>query len=175
MVEQVVQQVTFAQIWQEVFTGTNLAILGAAFAAIFGGMGSAKGVGMVGIASSGLLSEDPSRFGGALVLQALPGTQGIYGLITAFILVFIKLGMLGSNPAVLTTYDGLYFFFACLPVGIVGYFSAINQAKVACSGIALISKRPKELGKAITAAALVETYAIFALLISVLLIIIKQI
>jgi len=169
------EQITFAGLIAPLFTGTNIAILGAACAAIFAGMGSAKGVGMVGVASSGLLSEEPEKFGGALVLQALPGTQGIYGLITAFILVFIKLGMIGSNPADISLADGFYFFFSCMPVGVVGYFSAIHQAKVCVSGIALIAKRPKELGKAITAGALVETYAIFALLISVLLIVIKQI
>ena len=68
-----------------IFSGTNLAILGAALAAILAGMGSAKGVSMVGEATSGLLTEDPSKFGKALILEALPGTQGIYGLIVAFI------------------------------------------------------------------------------------------
>jgi len=159
----------------EMFNGTALAILGAVMAVFLAGTGSARGVGMAGVASAGLLSEDPSKFGSTLVLQALPGTQGIYGLITAFILVFIKLNMLGDAPAVLSVQDGLYFMFACMPIGIVGYTSAIHQGKVCVSGVALISKRPKELGKAITAAALVETYAIFALLISVLLIVIKEI
>ena len=165
---------TFAELLRQMLTGTNLAIFGAALAALWAGTGSAKGVGMVGSAAAGLLSEDPGKFGSALVLQALPGTQGIYGLITAFILVFIKLDMLGT-PAVLSVADGIYFLFACLPVAAVGYFSAIHQAKVCVSGIALISKRPKELGKAITGGAMVETYAIFALLISVLLIVIKDI
>jgi len=171
------QQTTFsfAEFLSQMFTGTNLAIFGAALAALWAGTGSARGVGMVGSAAAGLLSEDPGKFGSALVLQALPGTQGIYGLITAFILVFIKLDMLGDAPAVLSVADGTYFLFACLPVAAVGYFSAIHQAKVCVSGIALISKRPKELGKAITGGAMVETYAIFALLISVLLIVIKDI
>ena len=152
--------------FKEIFSGNNIAIIGAAVAAIFSGMGSAKGVGIVGQASAGLLTEDPSKFGKALLLQALPGTQGIYGLITAF-LIIMKIGLFGT-PADLTVAQGGYFLMASLPIAVVGYFSAIHQAKVAAAGINLIAKRPDEVGKAITASALVETYAIFALLVSLL-------
>ena len=89
---------TLADLLSNILSGNNLALLGAALAVIFAGMGSARGVGMVGEAASGLLSEDPSKFGKALVLQALPGTQGIYGLITAFLIIF-KMGILGGSPA----------------------------------------------------------------------------
>ncbi len=146
--------------------GTNLALLGAALAVLFPGMGSAKGVGMVGEAASGLLTDDPSKFGGALLMQALPGTQGIYGLVTAFIVLF-KVGLFGGL-AELTTAQGVFFLLACLPITVVGYFSAIKQARVAVAGINLIAKRPGEVSKAMTSAALVETYAILALLISLL-------
>lgn len=146
--------------------GTNLALLGAALAALLPGMGSAKGVGMVGEASSGLLADDPNKFGGALLMQALPGTQGIYGLVTAFLVLF-KVGLFGELAA-LTTAQGMFFLLACLPITVVGYFSAIKQARVAVGGINLIAKRPGEVAKAMTSAALVETYAIFALLISLL-------
>lgn len=155
--------------FEAVLNGQNLALLGAALAVIIAGMGSAKGVGMVGEASSGLLTEDPSKSGKALILQALPGTQGIYGLITAFLVIF-KLGLLGGTPPMLHTFGGVYFIMACLPIAVVGYYSAIKQARVATAGIQLIAKRPDEVGKAITSAALVETYAIFAVLISMMLI-----
>lgn len=159
--------------FKEIFSGNNIAIIGAAVAAIFSGMGSAKGVGIVGQASAGLLTEDPSKFGKALLLQALPGTQGIYGLITAF-LIIMKIGLFGE-PATLTVAQGGYFLMASLPIAVVGYFSAIHQAKVAAAGINLIAKRPDEVGKAITASALVETYAIFALLVSLLPILFYQV
>ena len=152
----------------ELLNGQNLALLGAAFAATLAGMGSAKGVGMVGEAGAGLLTEDPSKFGKALILQALPGTQGIYGLITAFLIVF-KIGILGT-PVALTIGQGAYFLMAALPIGVVGYYSALKQGRVAISGVSLIAKRPDEVGKAITSAALVETYAIFALLVSLLMV-----
>ena len=159
--------------FKEIFSGNNIAIIGAAVAAIFSGMGSAKGVGIVGQASAGLLTEDPSKFGKALLLQALPGTQGIYGLITAF-LIIMKIGLFGE-PATLTVAQGGYFLMASLPIAVVGYFSAIHQAKVAAAGINLIATRPDEVGKAITASALVETYAIFALLVSLLPILFYQV
>ncbi|MBQ8738569.1 MAG: V-type ATP synthase subunit K [Clostridia bacterium] len=151
---------------QQIFTGTNIAIVGAALAAILSGIGSAKGVGIVGKAASGMLSEDPSKFGQAMVLQALPGTQGIYGLVTAFLILW-KAGFLGGSVS-LTVAQGSFYLMVSLPIAIVGLASAIIQGKVAAAGVNLVAKRPGELVKAITSAALVETYAIFALLISIL-------
>lgn len=152
-----------------IFSGQNLALLGAALAAGLAGLGSARGVGLVGQAASGLLTEDPSKFGKVLILQALPGTQGIYGLITAFI-ILIRTGVLGKAVE-LTQMQGAYFLVAALPIALVGYGSAIHQGKVAVAGVNLIAKRPDEVGKAITSASLVEIYAVFALLVSLLLII----
>lgn len=160
---------TFSDFISTIFTPNNVALFGAALAAILPGMGSAKGVGMVGEAAAGLASEDPSKFGKALILQALPGTQGIYGLITAFLIIF-RMGILSGNVMELTMAQGGYYLAASLPIAIVGYFSAIKQARVAVSGISLLSKRPKEVGKAITSAAMVETYAIFAVLVSLLMV-----
>ena len=160
---------TFTDFLNTIFTGNNIALFGAALAAILPGMGSAKGVGMVGEAGAGLVSEDPSKFGKALILQALPGTQGIYGLITAFLIIF-NMGILSGNPVALTTAQGAYYLAAALPIAIVGYSSAIKQARVATAGVALLAKRPKEVGKAITSAAMVETYAIFAVLVSLLMV-----
>jgi V/A-type H+-transporting ATPase subunit K len=89
-------------------------------------------------------------------------------------LIVFKIGLLGE-PAVLSVSQGVYFLMAALPIAIVGYFSAIKQAKVAASGVNLIAKRPDEVGKAITASALVETYAIFAVLISLLLVLFAKV
>ena len=164
---------SFAEGFGFLFNGRSLALLGAGLAAALAGMGSAKGVGMVGEAAAGLLTEDPSKFGKALIMQALPGTQGIYGLITAFLIIF-KIGIL-SAPVDLTIAEGAYFLMASLPIAIVGYYSALKQARVAVSGINLIAKKPDEVGKAITSAALVETYAIFAVLISLLLVLVAPV
>ena len=102
------------------FTGTSFAVLGAALAVIFAGMGSSKGVGLAGEAGTGILTEDPTKFGKVLLLQALPGTQGIYGLLIAFI-VMVKVGLLGGDGMMeLTVVQGAEIFAACLPIAFVG-------------------------------------------------------
>ena len=145
--------------------GTSLAFAGAAVAASFAGVGSAVGVGIAGQAGTGVISEDPEKFGNVLVLQALPGTQGIYGLLIAFIIV-LNIGVIDGNIKDLTTYQGLALFFAGLPIAIGGLLSGIYQGKVCAAGIYLCAKRPEETGKGIILAAMVETYAVLALLIS---------
>ena len=126
--------------------GLVFAIAGAALAAFLSGMGSAKGVGMVGEAAAGLVSEDPSKFTKVLILQILPGTQGLYGFITA-IMVMIKIKLLSGTPVELTAAQGLQILAACLPMAFVGYFSAIGQARVAASGVSVVAKKPAEQSK----------------------------
>ena len=153
-------------LFNNVFTGTNIALIGAAVAVIMTGIGSAKGVGLVAEASQGVMAEDPTKFTKLLFLQALPGTQGIYGFITAFIM-FFKLGLL-STPVQITVTQVVYFALLCLPIAIAGYMSALKQARVAVAGISVITKHPEESTKPLISAALVEMYAILALLISLL-------
>ena len=149
--------------------GLTFAIIGAAFAALIAGIGSAKGVGLVGEAAAGLVSHDPSKFSKALILQLLPGTQGLYGLLVS-VLLLSRIGVLGGSPAELTLAQGLMYFAASLPIAFGGLFSGISQGKAAAAGVGIIAKKPEESGKAIIMAAMVETYAILALLISILII-----
>ena len=162
---------TVAEMVKGLFSGTNLALLGVALAVALPCMGSAKGVGIVGEASSGLISENPSIFGKAFPMMALPMTQGVYGLVASF-LMLMALGLFGNpdNLMNLTFAQGGYFVMAALPIALAGYLSAIRQGRVAAAGINLIGKRPNSLGQAITTAALVETYAIFSLLITIMLV-----
>jgi V/A-type H+-transporting ATPase subunit K len=156
--------------WVDVlFNGNVLALTGAALAVILAGIGSAKGVGLVGEAAAGLITEDPDKFGQTLLLQALPGTQGIYGLLTAFV-ILNKIGLVGGTPVVLTPQQGLLFFAAALPIAIVGLLSAIIQGRTAAAGIGIVAKRSEDLAKAIMFAAMVETYAVLALLASILMV-----
>ncbi len=157
------------EVWKQIFSGNNLALLGAALATLLAGIGSAKGVNMVAKATAGLISEDPNKFGKAFLLQALPMTQGIYGLVTSFMIIF-KMGLLGGGAAPLTVSQGAYYLVASLPIAFGGLFSAIKQGEVATAGISVLAKRPEATGKAIISASLVETYAIFAVLVSLLLI-----
>ena len=149
--------------------GLVLAILGAALATLLAGIGSAKGVGLVGEAAAGVVSVDPSKFSKVLILQLLPGTQGLYGLLTA-ILMLSRIGVIGGSAAELTTAQGWSFFIAALPKAIVGLISAVFQGKTAAAGVGITAKKPEHNGKGIIMAAMVETYAILALLVSILLI-----
>ncbi len=149
--------------------GLAIAIFGAALAVALPGIGSAYGVRVGGQASAGVVAENPDMFGKLLVIQALPGTQGIYGFLTG-VIVMIQLGMLGGTAAELTVSQGLQYFGACMPIAIGGLFSAIYQGKTAVAAIHMTAKQPDASAKGITMTALVETYAILALLMSILLI-----
>ncbi len=146
--------------------GLVFALSGAALASLFAGIGSAVGVGKAGEAASGVVTEDPSKFSKVLIMQLLPGTQGIYGLLIAFI-TLSQVGIIGGNPDV-SAIKGLLYLAACLPIAFVGLISAISQGKAAASGIMLVARKPDQMSKAMIFAAMVETYAILALLISIL-------
>ena len=143
--------------------GKFLTVLGAALAAILPGIGSAKAVSAVGEALDGLMSDDPDKFGKGFLLQCLPATQGLYGFIVAFL-------CMGQLSSVDSFEKGIYYLGACLPIMVCGMYSAIKQGKVAAAGIVTISKRPEASGKTVTATAMVELYALLALIISILLV-----
>ena len=152
-------------IWENL--GLVYALLGAAVAVFLAGAGSAIGVGIAGQAAAGVVTEDPSKFAKVLVIQLLPGTQGIYGLLVGF-LTLSKIGLLGGGAADLTPQTGLLILAACLPVGIVGLISGKSQGQAAAASIGIVAKKPDQFGKAMLFPAMVETYAILALLISIL-------
>ncbi len=146
--------------------GIVFALLGAALAALGAGAGSAKGVGLAGEAGAGIVTEEPGKFGKVLILQLLPGTQGIYGLLIAFI-TLSNIGVLGGSGD-FGLAKGLLYLAACLPMAVVGYTSAIAQAKASVASMGILAKRPEAFGKSMIFPAMVETYAILALLISML-------
>lgn len=147
--------------------GTVYALLGAAVAVFLAGAGSAYGVGVAGQAAAGVVSEQPEQFAKVLILELLPGTQGIYGLLVGFI-TLSKVGLLGGGAVEVTVPTGLLILAACLPIGIVGLISGKEQGKTAAASIGIVAKRPEQFGKAMLFPAMVETYAILALLISIL-------
>ena len=145
-----------------------IAIAGAAISVFLGGAGSAIGVGLAGQAGAGVISEKPELFGKVLLIQALPGTQGIYGFLGG-LLVLIQTGLLGGTGAALSIDSAWQLFWACMPVAVTGLISGIHQGKVAASGLHAVAKDPTNVGKAVIMAAMVETYAVLGLLITVLL------
>jgi len=147
--------------------GIIYAIAGAALAMFFAGSGSAIGIGYAGQAANGVLSEDPDKFGIMLILVALPGTQGFYGFLSAF-LIILKIGLLGE-AAQINVSQGLQIMGAALPIGITGLLSGIHQGKVCAAGIGVAEKKPNHAMKAVIYGALVETYAVLGLVITIFL------
>ncbi len=132
----------------EISMGFAIAIFGAALATILAGMGSAWGVGKAGQAAAGVVSEDPNQFAKVLILQI-----GILG---------------GTAVTSMSVGTGLTIFAACMPIAIVGLVSAFHQGKTSVASIGIVAKKPDQFGKAMLFPAMVETYAILALLISIL-------
>ena len=155
------------QTWIEFFMNNNggmiFGAIGVALAVGLAGIGSAKGVGLVGEAASGLVTEEPEKFGKALVLELLPGTQGLYGFVIGFV-AYTKLAP-GMDLA-----TGLVLVGACLPLAIAGLFSGIAQGRVAAAGIQILAKKPEHNTKGIILSAMVETYALLGFVISFMLV-----
>ena len=147
--------------------GLALALLGAGLAAVLSGIGSAKGTGCAGEAGTGLLCEDPGKFGKVLILQVIPGTQGLYGLVVWFFAVF-RMGLLSGSLPDLSIAQGLQYFAACLPMALGGLFSAIAQGRVAAGSINILAKKPDDWSKGLILCGIVEFYAILSLLASML-------
>ncbi|WP_291649187.1 V-type ATP synthase subunit K [Clostridium sp.] len=156
-------EMSWIQFFMENNGGLIFAAMGVALAVGLAGIGSAKGVGIVGEAATGLVTEEPEKFGKALVLQLLPGTQGLYGFVIGF-LVFTKM----SSGMPLD--QGLYLLGACLPIAFAGLWSGIAQGKVAAAGIQILAKNPEHNTKGIILAAMVETYALLGFVISFMLV-----
>ena len=147
--------------------GTAIGLLGAAFAVGLACSGSAYGVGRVGEVGAGVLTEDPGKFSQVLILQILPGTQGLYGL-AIWALAMVRLNMFTGPMPTLNIEQGIMFFASCLPIAVGGWLSAIAQGKCAAAGTAMCSKRPDQLSKGILMAIMVEFYAILCFLASIL-------
>ena len=144
-----------------------MALIGAAIAVTLAGIGSIKGVGGATEVGMGALAEDSSMFGKMLVLELLPGTQGLYGFIVAF-MILLNVGVLGGDAASVSTVQGLLYLVAALPIGVGGLISAIAQGRAAIAGITLSAKKASEFSKAMVSTTLVEIYALLAFLVSLL-------
>ena len=143
------------------YGGIMLGSLGVALAALLGGIGSAKGVGLAGEAAAGVIIEEPEKFGKALILQLLPGTQGLYGFVIGMLMLF-KL-----SPD-MDLYKGFILLCAGLPVGLTGLVSGISQGKVSVAGINILAKNEPQQARGIILAVMVEMYAILGFAISFL-------
>lgn len=144
--------------------GLAIGLLGAALAAVLACIGSAKGTGIAGEAGAGLVSEDPSKFGKAMIMQVIPGTQGLYG----FVIWFLAQNQILGVGAEMTIAQGCQYFAACMPIALGGWISAIAQGKVAAASINILAKKPDDWSKGMIFCITVEFYAILCLLASFL-------
>lgn len=149
--------------------GFAIAILGGGLAAGLAAYGSSVGVGLAGEMAGGVISEDPDKFGSMLILQALPATQSIYGLVVA-ILVLVKLFGFSETERVLSLdlATGLAIFAACVPAMFGELISSIWQGKVAVSSMGVVAKKPDAFGRAVIMPVLVETFGLFALIATII-------
>ena len=148
-------------------SGLAIGLLGAGLAACMAGAGSGVGTGIAGEAGAGLVTEDPSKFGKVMILQVIPGTQGLYGLVVFFVAV-MQMGLLDGSAMNLSFIQGCRYFAACLPIAIGGMVSAIAQGKVAAASVNLLAKNPDHWAKGMILCITVEFYAILSLLASMI-------
>ncbi len=143
-----------------------LAAIGAGLAIGLSGIGSGIGVGIAGASGAGVISERPEKFGTALVFQALPQTQAIYGLLVG-ILIIVGVGLLGGGEKTIPEGVGYAALGAGLAVGLAG-FSAIGQGVASSAGMGATSVKPEMFGRGMVFSVLPETQAIYGLLVAVL-------
>ena len=149
--------------------GLIWAALGAAVVTFLAGTGSAIGVSRAGQAAAGVVAEEPEKYGSCLILELLPGSQGIYGLIIAFF-ILLNSGILAGQGGAIAAGTGFAYLISALPCAIGCLTSAIYQGKVAASAIGLVAKRGDGFGNGMILTLMVETYALFSFLISILLV-----
>jgi V/A-type H+-transporting ATPase subunit K len=147
--------------------GLILSLLGAALAAGLSGIGSAKGISLVGQAAAGVVTEDPEKFGQSIILDVLPGTQGLYGFVIA-LMILTKVGVMGGTAPTLE--QGFFILMGSLPIALAGWSSAISQGKTAAAAMSILAKRPEHVMKGVIYAVMVETYALLNFVVSLFII-----
>lgn len=151
----------------ENLSGLTLALLGSGLAVLLPCIGSAKGTGIAGEAGCGVLTEDPDKSGKVMILQLLPGTQGLYGLVVWFV-ALVSMGVFDGTASAITFTNGLEYFVACMPMAFGGLLSAVYQGRVAAGSMNILAKKPNSWSKGLILCGIVEFYAILSLLASML-------
>lgn len=147
-------------------SGMVWAALAAAIAILVPGIGSAQGSADAGEAAAALSTEEPEKFGQAIVLQTLPASQGLYGFVIGLLIILeIESGMSVS--------DGLYYLMAALPIAVGGYPSARGQGRVAVASYQILAKQPDNVTQGLIYGIMVEMFAVLAFVGSLLLILFK--
>ena len=155
--------------WQS-FGGVVIALMGVSIAVAMSCIGSAKGIGIAGEFAAGICAEKPTLFWKTMILQILTGIQGIFGL-AIWIVAVCRLGIIGGNLAEISAQTGWLIFFACLPVTIVGWRSAIYQGRVAAAAMRILVKNPGAFREGIIYCGVVACFAVIAFKVTLLMLI----
>ncbi|MCE5176614.1 MAG: hypothetical protein ABFD23_00745 [Caldisericales bacterium] len=147
-------------------SGNGFIILGMIVNVLLGGIGSAKGLRIAATQTAGIMSEKPELFGKLFVLMVLPGTQGFYSFIASFLAGLQT--FLGNKETSFVGAIGLMILL--IVMGFVEFVTAIEQGKTSAAAINMVAKQERTFGQAIIMPALVETYAVLGLLISIIVI-----
>ena len=150
--------------------GTALFLLGVAICIGVPGIMAAFGLYIAGVSAVGMTTEHIDRFSKGLILQALPMTQGVYGLVFA-ILLLLGVGYIGGgDPALLANPTVGW---GSIMIGItiaLTSVSAIPQGLVAGAGASGVGRNPDVFTKGLIYAVMPETMAVFGFLISLFII-----
>ena len=146
----------------------TLVILGCAIAIGIAGISSAIGLALAGSSAIAVTAEKPNLFGKCLVLQVLPMTQSVYGLLTAILLMMGTSLLGGGGDITVSSLMGTGAVWIGLAVGLTG-ISAINQGMVASASISAVGRNPDVAARGIIFTVMPETIAIFGLLVGILL------
>lgn len=103
-----------------------------------------------------------------MIMQVIPGTQGLYGFVIWFLAQSQIFSAYHAAGDVMTVAQGMQYLGACLPIALGGLLSAIAQGKVAAASINILAKKPDDWSKGMIFCITVEFYAILCLLASFL-------
>lgn len=135
------------------------AMVGPALALGLSCLGSSIGCGIAGMASHGVMSQIEEGHGKFIGLSAAPSSQSIYG----FVLMLLMKQAIEAKT--LSPASGIGIGLSC---GLAILFSAVYQGKCAASGILATSKKPEVFGKCFAAVGIIESFALFAFIFSIL-------
>jgi V/A-type H+-transporting ATPase subunit K len=140
-----------------------LATLGAAIAALLGGLGAAIGIGTGGSAMIGTVAERPETFSKAMISVVLAEALGIYGLLASFMIV-MRLDLI-DNVA-----KGMTALSSGVCIGVAALASGYSISKSGAAMCTAIARAPETFSKALVSVVLAEALAIYGLLASFMII-----
>lgn len=123
-------------------------------------MGSCVGCYIAGAASHAIMSRVEEGHGKFIGMSAAPSSQSIYGFILMILMRnAIRAGTLSPISGIAM---GLF-------IGLAFLFSSVFQGKVCATGIQATAKQPAIFGKCFAAVGIIESFALFAFVFSILL------